>query len=209
MEPFRVETGIVAALPAANVDTDVIMPKQFLKGITRDGLARGVFYDLRFDPEGAERADFILNRPAYRGVRFLLVGPNFGCGSSREHAVWGLKQFGIRAIIGVSFASIFYDNCFQNGLLPITLGRQEHSQLQGLCPEDEPVSLTVDLVTERISGAGISIPFEIDALRRDRLLKGLDAVGATLEMADAIREFEGRYLSGSPWVRPGGVRQET
>src|SRR5262245_36429832 len=115
MDPFRIETGIAAPLPAANVNTDVIMPKQFLTGVTRDGLARGVFYDLRFDEDGNERSNFILNRPEFRDTRFLLVGPNFGCGSSREHAVWGLKQFGIRGLIGTSFGSIFYDNCFQNG----------------------------------------------------------------------------------------------
>jgi 3-isopropylmalate/(R)-2-methylmalate dehydratase small subunit len=200
MDPFRVETGIIAPLPAANVDTDVIMPKQFLKGITRDGLARGVFYDLRFDEEGRERPDFILNRPAFAGVRFLLVGPNFGCGSSREHAVWGLKQFGIRAIIGVTYGSIFQDNCFQNGVLPIAVAPDEHSALQRLCPDDDPVSLVVDLVNERITGPGISLSFRIDGLRRERLLAGLDSVGATLQAAGAIHAFEERYLAEAPWT---------
>lgn len=206
MNPFRSETGVVAPLPAANVDTDVIMPKQFLRGITRDGLARGLFHDLRFDEEGSERPDFILNRPAFRQVRFLLVGPNFGCGSSREHAVWGLKQFGVRAVIGTSFGSIFYDNCFQNGLLPIMLDPEAYTGMQSHCPEDRVIELTVDLVEERISGAGFSLPFRIDALRRERLLQGLDSVGATLQWRDAILSFEESYLTQGPWIRAGTGR---
>ena len=200
MDPFRIERGIVASLPAANVDTDVIMPKQFLKGITRDGLARGVFHDLRFDDKGSERPDFILNREAFRAARFLLVGPNFGCGSSREHAVWGLKQFGIRAVIGTSYGGIFNENCFQNGLLPIVLALDEHDRLQGLCSGDDPVSLVVDLVEERIAGPEIALQFKCDALRRNRLLEGLDGVGATLQSAEAIRAFEARYRAENPWT---------
>jgi 3-isopropylmalate/(R)-2-methylmalate dehydratase small subunit len=202
MDPFRIETGIAAALPAANVNTDVIMPKQFLKGVTRDGLARGLFYDLRFGEDGRERADFILNRPAFRGTRFLVVGPNFGCGSSREHAVWGLKQFGIRAIIGTSYGSIFYDNCFQNGLLPISLPREAYELLQAHCRDDEPARLTVNLVDCRIDGPWGEIAVQIAPLRREQLLEGLDSIGATLKAEADIRAFESRYLAELPWLRP-------
>jgi len=201
MDPFRIETGIVAPLPAANVNTDVIMPKQFLKGVTRDGLARGLFYDLRFDESGAERQDFVLNRPEFRGTRFLIVGPNFGCGSSREHAVWGLKQYGIRAVIGTTYGSIFFDNCFQNALLPITLRSDDYERLQIQCGGQKPTRLTVDLVGCRISGPSGDIAIDIDPLRRERLLEGLDSIGATLKSQDEIRAFESRYLAETPWVR--------
>jgi 3-isopropylmalate/(R)-2-methylmalate dehydratase small subunit len=201
MEPFRVETGSLASLPAANVDTDVIMPKQFLKGITRDGLARGVFHDLRFDEDGRKRPDFVLNRPGFETVSFLLVGPNFGCGSSREHAVWGLRQFGIRAIIGTSFGNIFYDNCFNNGLLAIVLAPQQHDALQAVCRADRAVPLVVDLVRQEIAAPELVLPFAVDALRRRRLLAGLDAVGATLHEAAAISAFEARYRQDYPWTR--------
>ena len=135
MLPFTQVSGVAAPLPQVNVDTDVIMPKQFLKGITREGLAAGLFYDLRYDATGSERTDFILNRTGYRESRFLVVGPNFGCGSSREHAVWGLQQWGIRALIGSTFASIFQDNCFKNGLLPISLPLEQVAFLQNLCAD--------------------------------------------------------------------------
>ena len=201
MDPFRIETGIAALLPAANVNTDVIMPKQFLRGVTRDGLARGVFYDLRFDEDGNERSDFILNRPEFRGTRFLVVGPNFGCGSSREHAVWGLKQFGIRSIIGTTYGIIFYDNCFQNGLLPISLAGEDYELLQRHCREVEPAHLTVDLVECGISGPWGRIAIDVAPMMRERLLEGLDSIGATLKAEAEIRAFESRYLAEVPWVR--------
>jgi 3-isopropylmalate/(R)-2-methylmalate dehydratase small subunit len=201
MEPFAIVTGVAAPLPGANIDTDVIMPKQFLKGIDREGLARGAFYDLRFDAAGQPRPDFILNRPEYRHVRFLVVGPNFGCGSSREHAVWGLKQLGIRALIGTSFASIFYDNCLRNGVLPISLMAEQVADLQALCACPALNRLTVDLVDQVIFDAdGHRIRFGIDELRRNDLIKGLDPVASTLQYADDIRAFERAHFAANPWL---------
>lgn len=206
MERFTSVSGIAAPLPQANVDTDVIMPKQFLKGITREDLARGVFYDLRFDESGRERDDFILNQPAYRAAKFLVVGPNFGCGSSREHAVWGLAQWGVRAIIGTSFASIFHDNCFRNGLLPIRLDSGQIDRLQSICSDRERCTLRVDLVAEIISlEDGAQVPFMIDAMRRDDLLNGRDAVASTLQFAQQIVAFERKAWKDSPWLKPPSV----
>jgi 3-isopropylmalate/(R)-2-methylmalate dehydratase small subunit len=201
MEPFTIVTGVAAPLPAANIDTDVIMPKQFLKGIVRDNLARGLFYDLRFDDVGQPRPDFILNHPEYRHVRFLVVGPNFGCGSSREHAVWGLKQFGIRALIGTTFASIFHDNCLRNGLLPVSLTAKQVADLLALCACPALARVTIDLVERLVfDGDGHRIPFHIDELRRVDLIKGLDAVGSTMQYADDIRAFEQTHFATSPWL---------
>jgi 3-isopropylmalate/(R)-2-methylmalate dehydratase small subunit len=179
------------------------MPKQFLKGITRDDLARGVFYDLRFDAAGAKRREFILNRAAYRDTRFLIVGPNFGCGSSREHAVWGLRQFGIRALLGTSFASIFYDNCFRNGVLPIVLPPSQIESLQQLCADPARNVLRIDLSAQTITLAdGLEVPFVADALGRDALLQGRDAVAATLQFAAEIQAFEQRHWAAAPWLKP-------
>jgi 3-isopropylmalate/(R)-2-methylmalate dehydratase small subunit len=201
MEPFTVVTGAAAPLPGANIDTDVIMPKQFLKGIDRDGLARGAFHDLRFDIYGKPRSEFILNRPGYRDACFLIVGPNFGCGSSREHAVWGLKQIGIRALIGTTFASIFHDNCLRNGIPPIRLTSAQIADLMALCESPDLNRLTVDLVQQLVIDAdGRRIRFEMDALRRDDLVKGLDAVGSTLQHADDIRAFEQAHFAANPWL---------
>lgn len=200
---FTTLTGIAAPLPAANVDTDVIMPKQFLRGITRDDLARGLFHDLRFDEAGREREDFILNQVPYRHASFLVVGPNFGCGSSREHAVWGLAQYGIRAIVGTSFASIFQDNCFRNGLLPIVLTAAQVELLQGTCADPSRSGLRVDLAAQIITlYDGLEIPFEIDGLRRDDLLNGRDAIASSLRFATDIRAFEQNHWSANPWLKP-------
>jgi len=201
MEPFTVVTGAAAPLPGANIDTDVIMPKQFLKGIDRDGLARGAFHDLRFDTYGKPRGEFILNRPGYRDACFLIVGPNFGCGSSREHAVWGLKQIGIRALIGTTFASIFHDNCLRNGIPPIRLTSAQVADLSALCECADLNRLTVDLVQQVVIDAdGRRIRFEMDALRRNDLIQGLDAVGSTLQYADDIRAFEQAHFATNPWL---------
>lgn len=203
MERYTTLTGIAASLPQANIDTDVIMPKQFLKGITREDLARGLFYDLRFNDSGQERGDFILNQPGYRAARFLIVGPNFGCGSSREHAVWGLRQFGIRGILGTSFASIFRDNCFKNGLLPITLKTEELGLVESACSNPQHNILTVDLFEQVVSLLnGGRVPFTIDPLRRDDLLNGRDAVASTLRFAAEIRAFEQRHWLTQPWLKP-------
>lgn len=197
---------MAAPLPQPNVDTDVIMPKQFLKGITRDDLARGLFFDLRFDDEGRERADFVLNRPPYRKPSFLVVGPNFGCGSSREHAVWGLAQFGIRGILGTSFASIFQDNCFRNGVLPVALLPEQIDLIQAVCSDPEHSRMCVDLVAETISLAdGTLIPFTIDALRRDDLLNGRDLIASTLRFAADIEAFEQAHWSARPWLKPPAI----
>ena len=179
------------------------MPKQFLKGITREGLAKGLFHDLRFDEAGNQRADFILNHPAYRQPAMLIVGPNFGCGSSREHAVWGLKQFGVRCLLGTSFASIFQDNCFSNGLLPIGLPADQVARMQTYCSDPEHNLLTVDLLNRCIiSAEGLSMPFDCDALRRDDLLNGRDAIASTLQFAPAIRQFEQAHWTARPWLKP-------
>lgn len=203
MEKFAVVSGIAAPLPQANIDTDVIMPKQFLKGITRDNLARGVFHDLRFDAQGVEHSDFVLNQPHYRQSRFLVVGPNFGCGSSREHAVWGLSQLGIRAIIGSTFASIFHDNCFRNGLLPIGLEPQQAVHLQEVCADPQRSLLRVDLIEQVIElHDGSCIRFTIDPLRRDDLLNGRDAVASTLQYLAEIEAFERSHWLQRPWLQP-------
>ncbi len=206
IERFTTIAGVAAPLPQANIDTDVIMPKQFLKGITRDGLARGLFYDLRYDEEGCERKDFILNRPPYRQPSFLIVGPNFGCGSSREHAVWGLAQFGIRAIIGTSFASIFQDNCLRNGLLPVALPSEHAEVVQRACADPAHNRLCVDLAAQVIElDDGSKVPFKIDALRRDDLLNGRDAIASTLRFAADIRTFEQSHWSARPWLKPPAI----
>jgi 3-isopropylmalate/(R)-2-methylmalate dehydratase small subunit len=201
MAPFTVVWGRAAPLPAANVDTDVIMPKQFLKGIDRSGLDAGLFHDLRVDAAGRERPDFVLNRPAYRGAEFLGIGDNFGCGSSREHAVWGLMQYGVRALIGTSFAGIFFDNCARNGLLAITLPEDDVARLMRLVADASTHSLTIDLAAQRIEGDGLDIGFEIDAVRKEALLLGLDAIGRTLTMRDAILAFQDRHFEAHPWFR--------
>jgi 3-isopropylmalate/(R)-2-methylmalate dehydratase small subunit len=201
MTPFSSVTGVAAALPAANIDTDVIMPKQFLKGIDRSGLDVGLFHDLRFDDAGTERSDFILNRQGWRNARFLLVGDNFGCGSSREHAVWGLLQYGVRALIGTSFAGIFFDNCARNGLLAITLPQGDVARIMQLAERAGENILTVDLAGQRITGADIDVGFDIDPVRKKALMQGLDAIGQTLESRNDILAFQNNHFEANPWLR--------
>ena len=201
MQPFETVSGPAAALPAANVDTDVIMPKQFLKGIDRSGLDRGVFHDLRFDAAGTKRPDFVLNRPEWAQARFLVVGPNFGCGSSREHAVWGLLQLGIRAVVGTTFAGIFADNAANNGLLLVSLDPERVQALGSLAADPARNRLTIDLPSQTILAADASrTAFEIPATRKDALVRGLDAIGTTLDRAAEIRAFEERYHAARPWL---------
>lgn len=200
MQPFTVVEGIAAPLPAANLDTDVIMPKVFLKGVDRSGLADGVLHDLRFRPDGGPDPGFILNRPEWAGARFLVVGPNFGCGSSREHAVWGLMQLGIRAIIGTTYGGIFFDNCANNGLLAVSLKANEIQRLQYLVSDPSANSLTLDLRAGLIRTVSGDMVFYSDPLLRAALLEGLDAVGSTLRDAPAIRAFEAAYHSQRPWL---------
>lgn len=199
MERFIRLSGRVAAMPAANIDTDVIMPKAFLKGIDRSGLAVGLFHDLRFDESGTVRPDFILNRPDMADIRFLLVGPNFGCGSSREHAVWGMLQYGIRGIIGSSYGAIFADNAANNGLLLLSLPSTQIAAMAARLG-DGVGEVTVDLEAQRIEMEGHAEAFDIDPAVRRALMLGLDRIGETLTHADRIRSFEQAYLAGKPWL---------
>jgi 3-isopropylmalate/(R)-2-methylmalate dehydratase small subunit len=201
LQPFTEVSGQAAPLLAANVDTDVIMPKQFLKGIDRQGLDRGVFFDLRFLRNGSPDPDFVLNQPAWQGAIFLVVGPNFGCGSSREHAVWGLQQMGIRALIGSSFAGIFYDNCQRNGVLLITLEEAQVQRIGQLVGQAETARISIDLEAQQIGLAdGSVIDFQIDTLRKTALLLGLDAIGSTLQRREQIKAFERQHLANNPWL---------
>lgn len=191
MQKFDHLDGPAAPLPMANVDTDQIIPKQFLKTVEREGLGKGLFYDLRYDLDGVLKPDFVLNQDAYQGARILIAGDNFGCGSSREHAPWALMDFGLRCVISTSFADIFYNNCFSNGLLPVTLKPDEVQALMGEAKGGNHV-FSVDLETQTVTApSGQTFHFEIDAGRKEKMLKGLDAIGETLEhAAPAIDRFE-------------------
>jgi len=201
MQAFNVLTAVAAPLTAANVDTDVIMPKQFLKGIDRNGLDKGVFFDLRFLTDGSPDPEFILNQPEWQSAKFLVVGPNFGCGSSREHAVWGLKQLGIRALIGTTFAGIFFDNCQRNGVLTVQLSPEQWSKVAEQVAQPQTNEITLDLPEQRISlRNGEQIDFNIDELSKLSLLNGLDAIGNTLRYSDDIRQFQQTHLQNNPWL---------
>jgi 3-isopropylmalate/(R)-2-methylmalate dehydratase small subunit len=202
MEAFHSLTGIAAALPQAHVDTDQIMPKQFLRGIDRQGLSQGFLFDMRFEAPGKPRPDFVLNRAPWQQAALLITGPNFGCGSSREHAVWGLRELGLRCVIGSSFGGIFSDNCARNGVPAIVLPSQDVDRLMALATDPERCEMTVDLQAQTITtpGDGKVLSFEFDPLRKYMLLNGLDAVGLTLQYADDIRRFEQGYLGQRPWL---------
>ena len=201
MEKFTKLTGIAAPLPLINVDTDMIIPKQFLKTIQRSGLGKNLFDEMRYDRAGAEIPDFVLNRPAYRSAQILVAGENFGCGSSREHAPWALLDFGIRCVIAPSFADIFYNNCFKNGILPIVLPQEQVDLLMDDAERGSNAVVTVDLETMTISGPdGGTIPFELDTFRRHCLLNGLDDIGLTMEKAEVIDDFEAGYARRTPWL---------
>ena len=202
MQSFDRHTGIAASFPRANVDTDVIMPKQFLKGVDRSGLAAGTFFDLRFDQAGAPRPDFVLNDPAWQAASFLVVGPNFGCGSSREHAVWGLLQLGIRVLIGTSFAGIFFDNCARNGLLAIRLDPTDFVKVEQAAQSRDRNVITVDLTAQTIAleKEGRVLRFDIDPLRKEMILHGQDAIDVTLKNADLIKAFEARHFAENAWL---------
>lgn len=190
-------TAPAAVLAGANIDTDVIMPKQFLKGIDRQGLARGLFHDLRFGADGVPDPAFVLNRPDKAGCRILLTGPNFGCGSSREHAVWGMLQYGIRAVIGTTFGAIFADNAGNNGLLLVSL---EPEPLAALMAAADSGALTIDLEAQEIAAGELVVPFAIEPSLRRAIMLGLDRIGETLLLADRIRAFEADYLASAPWL---------
>ena len=200
MQAFTKLDAKIAPLSLANIDTDQIIPKQFLKTVEREGLSKGLFYDFRFDEEGKVKPDFILNRPEYKGVGVLVAGDNFGCGSSREHAPWALMDFGISCVISSSFADIFYNNCFQNGLLPVVLAPD---QVQALMDEAKGGNhmVTVDLESQSvISPSGQKFTFQIDAQRKEKMLKGLDAIGETLQAAASIDVYEGKRAISQPWL---------
>jgi 3-isopropylmalate/(R)-2-methylmalate dehydratase small subunit len=201
MQKFDRLTGVAAPLPLINVDTDMIIPKQFLKTIKRTGLGKNLFDEMRYTPDGAEIPDFVLNRPAYRNAQILVAGENFGCGSSREHAPWALLDFGIRCVIAPSFADIFYNNCFKNGILAIALPQSDVDKLMDDARRGANAVLSVDLESQTVTGPdGGSIPFEIDPFRKRCLLEGLDDIGLTLEKADAIAAFEAKRAVAAPWL---------
>ena len=200
MDAFTRLDAKAAPLPLANIDTDQIIPKQFLKTVEREGLAKGLFYDLRFDGEGRPRPDFMLNRPEYKGVGVLVAGDNFGCGSSREHAPWALIDYGIRCVISTSFADIFSNNCFQNGLLPVVLPAE---QVQALMDEAKGGNhmVTVDLEAQTVlSPSGRTFAFQIDPVKKEKMLKGLDSIGETLQAVGDIDLFESKRALDRPWL---------
>jgi len=201
MQKFTTLTGIAAHLPMINVDTDMIIPKQYLKTIKRTGLGKGLFAELRYDEKGNPNPDFVLHKPPYDKAVILITGENFGCGSSREHAPWALLDFGIRCIIAPSFADIFYNNCFKNGILPIALPQKEIDKLIDDAARGANATLTVDLEAQEIRGPdGGTIKFDIDPFRKRCLLEGLDDIGLTLEKAGAIEAFEARSRAERPWL---------
>ena len=201
MEKFTTLTGVAAPLPMRNVDTDMIIPKQFLKTILRTGLGKSLFFEMRYDASGKENPDFVLNKPAYRKAKILVTGENFGCGSSREHAPWALLDFGFRCIVAPDFADIFYNNCFQNGILPIKLPQAEVDKLMDDASRGENATITVDLERQEIRGPdGGVIHFEIDPFRKHCLLHGLDNIGLTLEKEAAISAYEDKAHLARPWM---------
>jgi 3-isopropylmalate/(R)-2-methylmalate dehydratase small subunit len=201
MQKFETLTGVAAPLPMVNVDTDMIIPKQFLKTIKRTGLGSALFHELRYDERGNEKPDFVLNRKAYRKAQVLVAGDNFGCGSSREHAPWALLDFGIRCVISTSFADIFYNNCFKNGMLPITVSAEQLDKLMDDAERGANATLTIDLKRQEIRGPdGGVIRFEIDGFRKHCLLNGLDDIALTLEKKREIEVFETRQASERPWL---------
>lgn len=200
MTPFTTWTGIAAPLLRPNIDTDVIIPKPYLVTTSRSGLGRGLFAEWRYDLTGAERAEFVLNRQPFCRASILVAGANFGCGSSREHAVWALMDFGIRCVIAPSFASIFHENSFKNGLAPIVLPEADVERLAALVEAAPESPVAVDLVARRIAAAGGSFSFEMDEGRRQALLQGLDDIGVTLTLADRIAAFQERQKVERPWI---------
>jgi 3-isopropylmalate/(R)-2-methylmalate dehydratase small subunit len=200
MDKFTVLTGVAAPLRIINVDTDMIIPKQYLKTIKRTGLGSGLFAEMRYRDDGSENPDFVLNKPAYRNAQIVVAGDNFGCGSSREHAPWALLDFGIRCVISTSFADIFYNNCFKNGILPITVSPENLEKLFEDADRGSNATITIDLENQEIRGPdGGTVKFEIDGFRRHCLLNGLDDIGLTLEKAPSIDTFEKR-LAERPWA---------
>ncbi|CTQ73910.1 3-isopropylmalate dehydratase small subunit [Roseibium alexandrii] len=201
MEKFETLTGVAAPMPIVNIDTDMIIPKQFLKTIKRTGLGTALFHEMRTNDDGSENADFVLNKAAYRDAKILIAGDNFGCGSSREHAPWALLDFGIRCVISTSFADIFYNNCFKNGILPIQVSEDELETLMHASERGANFTLTIDLENQEIKGLESGdIAFKIDQFRKHCLINGLDDIGLTMEKAGQIDTFEDKMGESRPWV---------
>lgn len=201
MDKFTTLTGVAAPLPMINVDTDKIIPKQYLKTIHRTGLGKALFAEMRYHDDGTEKEGFILNQAAYRNARLLIAGENFGCGSSREHAPWALLDFGIKCVIATSFADIFYNNCFKNGILPIVLPQEDIDKLMDDAERGSNAVITVDLEAQEISGPdGGKITFELDPHRKRCLIEGLDDIALTFEKIDAIKTYETTMKKTRPWV---------
>ena len=201
MQPFTTLTGVAAPLDIMNVDTDMIIPKQYLKTIKRTGLGTGLFAEMRFNEDGSENPDFVLNKPAYRKAEILVAGDNFGCGSSREHAPWALLDFGIRCVISTSFADIFYNNCFKNGILPIKVSQSDLDKLMEDARRGANATMTVDLQAQEIHGPdGGVVKFDMDEFRKHLLLNGLDDIGLTMEKAPSIDTYESKAAKSRPWL---------
>ncbi|MGE0339136.1 MAG: 3-isopropylmalate dehydratase small subunit [Xanthobacteraceae bacterium] len=201
MEKFTTLTGVAAPLRIINIDTDMIIPKQYLKTIQRTGLGKGLFSEMRYKDDGSANPDFVLNQPAYKNAKVLVAGDNFGCGSSREHAPWALMDFGIRCVISTSFADIFYNNCFQNGLLPIVVSKDDLEKLFDDASRGANATLTIDLEAQEIRGPdGGSIKFDIDPFKKHCMLNGLDGIGLTMEKKSSIDAFEKKNAVARPWA---------
>ena len=201
MDKFETVSGVAAPMPLVNIDTDMIIPKQFLKTIKRSGLGVNLFDEMRYDDQGNEIADFVLNKPAYRNAEILVAGENFGCGSSREHAPWALKDFGIKVVISESFADIFYNNCFKNGILPVTLPADAVAVLMEDAEKGENARITVDLEKQTVSATdGTEFSFEVDAFKKQCLIDGLDDIGLTNQKLGAIESFEEKHAQEKPWI---------
>ena len=201
MEKFEHLTGVAAPLEIDNVDTDMIIPKQYLKTIKRTGLGAGLFAEMRYREDGSPNPDFVLNKPAYKNAKILVAGDNFGCGSSREHAPWALLDFGIRCVISTDFADIFYNNCFKNGILPIRVPAEDLAKLMDDAQRGANATLSIDLPNQEIRGPdGGVVKFELDPFRKHCLLEGLDDIGLTLVETPAIGAFEGKSAQARPWA---------
>lgn len=201
MEIFTKITGVAAPMPLINIDTDMIIPKLFLKTIKRSGLGKNLFDEMRYNEDGSEIPDFILNQTAYREAKIIVAGDNFGCGSSREHAPWALLDFGIRVVVSTSFADIFFNNCFKNGILPITLPQEDVDKLMDDAGRGANAVITVDLESQVITGPdGGKIEFTVDAFKKHCLLNGLDDIGLTMQKSDVIDAFEKQYGAAMPWI---------
>ena len=201
MDKFTQLTGVAAPMPIINIDTDMIIPKQYLKTIKRTGLGSALFSEMRYRDDGSENPDFVLNKPAYRQSKILVVGDNFGCGSSREHAPWALLDFGIRCVISTSFADIFYNNCFKNGILPIVVTPEQLALLMDDAERGSNATSSVDLVSQTIKGPdGGTLHFDIDPARKHILLEGLDDIASTLKSDPAISSFEQQMSANRPWL---------